>query len=67
MALASHRTFGPARMGYQPGQRGEPHPVARLVTYPAHMTAQHGVLVPECQQLSILRPVPAEHQDSEAE
>ena len=39
----------------------------QLVTHPADMTAQHGVLVPDCQQLSILRPVPAEHQDNEAE
>ncbi len=31
------------------------------------LQARHGVLVPECQQLSILRPVPTEHQDSEAE
>jgi len=31
------------------------------------VAAQHRVLVPEYQQLSILRPVPAEHQDSEAE
>jgi hypothetical protein len=29
--------------------------------------AQHGVLVPEHQQFSILRHVLAEHQDSEAE
>jgi hypothetical protein len=63
-----HRgNLGPARGGYRPGQRGEPHPVGRLVTHPADMTAQHCALVPECQQLSILRPVPAEHQDSEAE
>jgi hypothetical protein len=33
----------------------------------ADMAAQHRVLVPEYQQLSIPRPVPAEYQDSEAE
>ena len=30
------------------------------------VAAQHRVLVPEYQQLSILRPVPAEYQDSQA-
>ena len=47
------------------GQRGEPYPVGRLVTHPADVAAQHRVLVPEYQQLSILRPVPAEHQEAE--
>jgi hypothetical protein len=31
------------------------------------MAAQHRVLMPEHQQLSILRQVTAEHQDSQAE
>jgi hypothetical protein len=31
------------------------------------LAAQHRVLVPEHQQLDILRPVAAEHQDSHAE
>jgi hypothetical protein len=31
------------------------------------VAAQHSVLVPEYQQLSILRPVAAEHQDGRAE
>jgi hypothetical protein len=31
------------------------------------VAAQHRVLVPEYQQLSILRPVGAEYQDSQAE
>ena len=53
--------------GEEPCQRGEPHPVGRLVSHPADVAAQHGVLVPEYQQLSILRPVAAEHQDSHAE
>ena len=57
----------PAGARYEPGQRGEPHPVGRLVTHPAAVAAQHRVLVPEYQQLSILRPIPAEHQDRQAE
>ena len=40
---------GPAVAGYEPGQRGEPHPVGRVVTYPAGVAAQHRVLVPEYQ------------------
>jgi hypothetical protein len=59
--------FGPAAAGYEPGQRGEPYPVGRLVTHPAGVAAQHRVLVPEYQQLSILRPVRAGHQDGQAE
>ena len=59
--------FGPASAGYERRWRGEPHPVGRLVPYPVGVAAQHRVLVPEYQQLSILRPIPAEHQDSEAE
>ena len=42
-------------------------PVGWLVTYPASVAAQHRVLVPEHQQLSILRQVPAEYQDGDAE
>ena len=45
----------------------KPHPVGRLVSHPADVAAQHSVLVPEYQQLSILRPVAAEHQDGRAE
>ena len=59
--------LGPAPAGEKPGQRGEPHPVSRLVPHTAGVAAQHRVLVPEHQQLSFLRPVPAEHQDSQAE
>ena len=58
---------GPAPARQEPCQRGEPHPVGRLVPYPADVPAQHRVLVPEHQQLSILRPVAAEHQDGQAE
>jgi hypothetical protein len=50
-----------------PWQRGEPHPVRWLVTHPAGVPAQQRVLVPEHQQLGILRQVPAEHQDSQTE
>jgi hypothetical protein len=48
-------------------RRGEPRPVGLLVPYAADVAAQHGVLVPEHQQFSILHPVTAEHQDSHAE
>ena len=41
--------FGPAVMRYEPGQRGEPDLVGRLVTYPAGVAAQDRVLVPEYQ------------------
>ena len=59
--------IGPAPAGEKPGQRSEPHPVSRLVPHTPGIAAQHRVLVPEHQQLSFLRPVPAEHQDSQAE
>jgi hypothetical protein len=36
---------------------GEPHPVGRLVPHPAGIAAQHRVLVPQDEQLSILRQV----------
>ena len=58
---------GPAPARQEPCQRGEPHPVARLVPYPAGVPAQHRVLVPEHEQLGIFRPVAAEHQDGQAE
>lgn len=57
----------PAPARQQPCQRGEPHPVDRLVPYPAGVPAQHRVLMPEHEQLGILSPVTAEHQDSQAE
>ena len=59
--------FGPAPAREQPCQRGEPHPVRWLVPDPAGVPAQDRVLVPQHQQLSILRHVPAEQQDSQAE
>ena len=43
------------------------HTRSAAVMHQADVAAQHRVLVPEYQQLSILRPVPAEHQDSEAQ
>ena len=67
MSLRHRKDVAPAGARYEPGQRGEPHTVGRLVPHPADVAAQHRVLVPEYQQLSIFRPVPAEHQDSETE
>ena len=49
------------------GQRGEPGPVGRLVTYPAGVPAQHCVLVPEHQQFGVLRLVAAEYKHNQAE
>jgi hypothetical protein len=49
------------------GQRGEPGPVGGLVPDPAGGPAQHRVLMPEHQQLGVLRLVPAEHQRNQAE
>jgi hypothetical protein len=57
----------PAPAGDEPGQRGEPHPISRLVPQPADVAAQHRVLVAEHELLSILGPVATEHQDSHAE
>jgi hypothetical protein len=48
-------------------ERGEPGPVGWFVPDPAGVPAQHRVLVPENQQLRVLRPVTADHQDSQAE
>jgi hypothetical protein len=42
-------------------------PVGRLVPRPAGVPPQHRVLMPEHQQLSILRQVTAEHQAVQAE
>ena len=55
------------RLRYTPRHRGEPHPVARPVPYPAGVPAQQRVLVPEHEQLGIFRPVAAECQDGLAE
>ncbi len=59
--------FGPAPARYKPRQRGEPGPVGRLVPHPAGVPPQYRVLMPEHQQLSILRHGTAEHQDGQAE
>jgi hypothetical protein len=61
------KDVGPAPAGQEPCQRGEPHPVGQLVPHPAGIAAQHRVLVPEDEQLSILRQVAAECQDGQAE
>ena len=42
----------------QPRQCRQPQPVARLVTDPADLAAQHGVLVPKHQKLRILGHLP---------
>ena len=52
----------PGPVGGRPGVRCD-----RVVQDPAGVAAQHRVLVAEHEQLSILRQVPAEYQDSEAE
>jgi len=54
------KDVGPAPAGEEPCQRGEPHPVGRLVPHPADIAAQHRVLMPEDEQLSILRQIAAE-------
>jgi hypothetical protein len=41
--------------------------VGRLVPDPADVAAQHRVLVLEHQQLSLLPPLPAQHQHGQAE
>jgi hypothetical protein len=46
---------------------GEPGPVSGFVPDLAGVSAQDRVLVPEHQQLRVLRLVFAEHQDSHAE
>ena len=46
--------------------RVEPGPVGWLVPHPPRVPAQHCVLVPEHQQLSVLGMVPAEHQGNQA-
>ena len=64
-ACRNCRQVGPARRGAgpMPGARR----ISQTVTHPAGVAAQHRVLVPEYQQLSIHRHVLAERQDSEAE
>ena len=48
-------------------QRGEPGTVGRLIPHPADVPPQYRVLMPENQQLSILRQLTAERQDDQAE
>jgi hypothetical protein len=57
---------GPAPSRDESRERGEPGPVGWLVPHPASIPAQDRVLVPEHEQLSVLRLVPAEHQGSRA-
>lgn len=58
--------LSPAPARYKPRQRGEPGSVTRLVPHPARVPSQYRVLMPEHQQLGILRQVPAEHHDGQA-
>src|ERR1035438_5345119 len=58
---------GPAPPRDEPGKRSEPGPVGWVIAHPASVPAQHRVLVPEHQQLGVLRPVPAGYQDGQAE
>jgi hypothetical protein len=61
------KDFGPAPARHKPRQHREPGPVSRLVPHPADVPPQYRILMPEHQQLSILRQVTAEHQDGQAE
>jgi hypothetical protein len=52
----------PAATWHEPGEGSEPHPVDGPVVHPSDLSAQHGVLVPQHQQLSILAQVsPHQH------
>jgi len=59
--------LGPTPACHDPCQRGEPSPVRWLVPDTAGVPAQHRVLMPEHQQLGVLRLVPAEHQYKQPE
>lgn len=59
--------LGPAPARYKPRQRGEPGPLSSLVPHPAGVPPQYRILMPEHQQLSILRQVTAEYQDGQAQ
>ena len=61
------KDIGPAPARYKPRQRGEPGPVGRLIPHPSDVPPQYRVLMPEHQQLSILRQATAEHQHGQAE
>ena len=67
VAGVTGKTSAHCLRGTKPRQRGEPGPVSRLIPHPAGVPPQYRVLMPEHQQLSILRQVTAEHQDGQAE
>jgi len=48
-------------------QRREPGPVSGLVAYPADVSAQHGVLVAQDQQLRVLGQITTEQHDQQPE
>jgi hypothetical protein len=67
VAGVTGKTSAPALPRDEPREHREPGAAGGLVPYPAGVPAQHCVLVPEHQQPGVLRAVPADHQDSQAE
>ena len=67
VAGVTGKTSAQHRRGMNRASAANQAPVARLVPHPVGMPSQHRVLVPEDQQLSIPRLIPAEHQHRQAE
>ncbi len=67
VAGVTGKTSAQCLRGASPRQRGKPGSVGRLVPHPADVPPQYRVLMPEHEQLSILRQVAAERQDGQAE
>jgi hypothetical protein len=64
----SHRKhLRPAVPGNQPGQRGQPRPIRRLIPHAWDMAAQHRILMAQNQQLSVLGQITTEQHDQQAE
>lgn len=64
----SHREHvGPVVPGYQPGQRGQPRPIRRLVPHVWDLAAQYRILMAQDQQLSVFGQITAEQHDQQAE
>jgi hypothetical protein len=54
--------LGPAATWHESGKGSQPHPVDGPVVHPSDLSAQHGVLMPQHQQLGILAQVsPHQH------
>ena len=51
----------------EPGQRGQPRPVGGRVAHPRDLAAQHGVLVPQHQQLGVLAQISPHQHGGQAE